>query len=47
MIVAYCIVSEIRPEGLPDGLRGGGGGVGRDEEKGKLQNECSTFGLSN
>lgn len=45
--MAYCIVVEIRPEGLPDGLRVGGSGEGRDEEKGKLQNECSTFGVSN
>lgn len=34
MIVVHCIVLEIRPEGLPDGLRvGGGRGGGMRERK--------------
>lgn len=42
VIVAPCIVLEIRPEGLPDGMRVGEGGVGRE-----TQNERSASGLSN
>lgn len=47
MRVAHGIVLEIRPEGLPDGLRAGGGRAGRDEGKGRLKTESSAFGLSN
>lgn len=45
--VAHCLVLEIRPEGLPDGMRVGGGGAGREEGKGRLKHEPSALGLSN
>lgn len=44
VIVAYFrgIVLEVRPEGLPDGWRVGGGGV-RERGKGKNQTEILRF----
>ena len=37
VIVVHCIVLEIRPEGLPDGLRVGGGRGGmREREDSKM-----------
>lgn len=41
------LILEVRPEGLPDGLKAEGGEVGEEDEwKGRIKNESFIFGLS-